>query len=297
MAGRDAKLVAVLGATGLQGGAVAARLLAEGHRVRALTRSPAGPRAAALAAAGAEVVRADMFEIETLRQAFAGVDAVYSVQNHHIAGYDGEIRQGRNVADAVGDAAVAHLVYAAAGPLKRDTGVGSWDGKFAVADYARERGLPMTVLWPTAFMDLMTEPKYYPAASVWHLMPKLMGEHRPVGWLAVSDLAAIAARVIAQPEHFIGRDIPLASDVRSIAELRGVWRELAGRPPSKFPMPRWLFERFSGKDETTMWTWLARHDVEFDTAPARAVHPEALSVRAFIASSPAMARRSLEGAS
>jgi uncharacterized protein YbjT (DUF2867 family) len=280
----DAKLVAVLGATGLQGGAVTRRLLADGYRVRALTRNPSSGRAAALAAAGAEVRKADMFDSASLLDAFAGAGAVYSVQNHHISGYDGEIRQGRNVADAVKSTAVPHLVYASAGPGSRDAGVGSWDTKIAIADYARGLGVPMTILRPMAFMELMTEPKFYPAASVWHIMPKLMGERRPVVWLAVDDLAAIAAKAIAEPGRFLGRDIPLASDVRSIAEVREIWLEIANRPPPRFPMPRWLFERFSGKDETTMWTWLADHDVDLDTSPARAIHPQALTVRDWLTS-------------
>src|SRR5687767_12375199 len=101
MAKPDAALVTVLGATGLQGGAVARRLLEAGYRVRAITRNPASGRAAALAAAGAEVRKADMFDAASLVDAFTGATAAFGVQNHHISGYDGEIRQGKNVADAV----------------------------------------------------------------------------------------------------------------------------------------------------------------------------------------------------
>ena len=44
-----------------------------------------------------------------------------------------------------------------------------------------ELGLPVTILRPMAFMELMTDKAYFPAASTWHVMPKLMGENRPVG--------------------------------------------------------------------------------------------------------------------
>ena len=40
----------------------------------------------------------------------------------------------------------------------------------------------MTVFHPTAFMELMTEKQFFPAASVWHLMPKLMGPDRTGRW-------------------------------------------------------------------------------------------------------------------
>jgi uncharacterized protein YbjT (DUF2867 family) len=133
-----------------------------------------------------------------------------------------------------------------------------------------------------AFMELMTERKFFPPASTWHLMPKLMGSARPVGWLTVEDLAAIVAKAFGDPDRFIGGDLALASDVRSIAACRGVWREVTGRPPRRLPMPLWLFERFVGTDETTMWRWLRANHIDLDTAATLAIHPEALSVREWL---------------
>jgi uncharacterized protein YbjT (DUF2867 family) len=60
MAQHDARIIAVLGATGLQGGAVTRRLLHDHWPVRALTRNPDGKKARAIAQLGAEVVKADM---------------------------------------------------------------------------------------------------------------------------------------------------------------------------------------------------------------------------------------------
>ena len=115
-------IVAVLGATGLQGGAVVRRLRADGWQVRAVTRDPSSSKAAALRALDVEVARADMDDRPSLDRVFDGAAAVFSVQNHHISGYEGEVRQGRNVAAAVLRAGVGHLVYGAAG-LGRMTGV------------------------------------------------------------------------------------------------------------------------------------------------------------------------------
>jgi hypothetical protein len=139
-----------------------------------------------------------------------------------------------------------------------------------------------TVRYPTAFMELMTERRFFPPASVWHLMPKLMGPGRPVGWLTVEDLAVITATAFSDPDHFIGREVMLASDVQSIEACRATWRGVTGRPPRRFPMPRWLFERFAGTDETTMWRWLGGNKVDFDTGPTLAIHPGALTVREWL---------------
>ena len=273
----------MVGATGLQGGAVSRRLLEEGWRVLALTRNPDGKGARGLASLGAEVVQADSEDRAQLERAFAGVHGVYSVQNHHICGYDGEIRQGKNVADAVVAAKVSHLVYASTGNGLPGTGIGSWDAKVTVAEHARSLGVPLTVLRPTAFMELMTEKRFYPQASVWHVMPKIMGETRPVGWLTVEDLAVIAEKAFADPATFLEADISLAGDVLSISQCREIWREVMGRRPRRFPMPVRLFERFTGTDETTMWRWLRENDMHFDTKQTREIHSGARTLRDWLA--------------
>src|SRR5690606_7351780 len=96
--------IAVLGATGRMGGATARHLLEDGWQVRAITRKPDGPKARALAAAGAQVVKADMEDPAALRKAFEGAQGVFNVQNPMKSGLEAEVRQGRNVADAAADA-------------------------------------------------------------------------------------------------------------------------------------------------------------------------------------------------
>ena len=278
----EGRAIAVVGATGLQGAAVTRRLLQEGWRVRALTRNPDGKRALALAALGADVTKADSEDQASLERCFAGVQGVYNVQNHHISGYDGEVTQGKKVGEAVARTGNAHLVYASAGTGVEGTGIGSWETKIAVTEHMRRLGIPLTVLRPMAFMELMTERRFYPAASVWHVMPKLMGQSRPVGWLSVEDLAVIAAKAFANPNDFVGRDVALASDVQSIEECRAIWRDVTGRAPRRFPMPTRLFERFTGTDETTMWRWLRENHVDLDTRPTREIHPHALTVKAWL---------------
>lgn len=276
-----ARVIVVTGATGRQGGAVARQLLADGWQVRALTRKARGDPARKLAAAGAELVEADMGEPATLTPAFEGAYGVYSVQNFMVGGLEAEVTQGRNVADAAKAAGVQHLVHGSAG-TGYETGVGSWDSKLAVRDYMRDLGLPVTELRPMAFMELMTDKAFFPPVSAWHLMPKLMGTDRPVVWISVEDLGAITARVFADPDRFLGADIPLAADVRSITECREIWREVMGKPPRRFPMPVWLFERFVGSDLTTMWQWLRTADIALETAPTLEILPSAMTVREWL---------------
>jgi uncharacterized protein YbjT (DUF2867 family) len=216
----------------------------------------------------------------SLDRAIAGAYGVFNVQNPQIAGHDGEIAQGRNVADAAKAAGIQHVVYGSAG-MGRRTGVPSWDSKVIIGDYMRELGLPLTVLRPMAFMELMTDKDFYPQVSVWHVMPKLMGWDRALPWLAADDVGAIGAAAFADPGRFVGQEIPLAGDVKTLGECRAMWIE-RGSKPRGLPMPTWLFKRVAGDDLTTMWTWLRTEEVPLDTGPTRAVHPGAKTMEQWL---------------
>jgi hypothetical protein len=94
-------------------------------------------------------------------------------------------------------------------------------------------------------MELMTDKGFYPPVSTWSLMPRLMGPDRPIGWICLDDLAAIAARAFAEPDRFVGADLGLASDVQSIAQCRQTWIDVNGRSPRRFPrtVREWLYQR------------------------------------------------------
>jgi uncharacterized protein YbjT (DUF2867 family) len=133
-----------------------------------------------------------------------------------------------------------------------------------------------------AFMELMSDRRFYPSVAVWHVMPKLMGGDRPVPWLCLDDFGAVVARVLAEPDRFVGADLSLASDVRSIDECRVLWRETFSRDPRRFPMPVWLFEKFVGTDLTTMWRWLHTNATDVDTAVTKALATDARTVRQWL---------------
>jgi uncharacterized protein YbjT (DUF2867 family) len=282
MAHRESSIVAVCGATGRQGGAVTRSLLGARWHVRALTRRPQGREARELVRLGAEVVRADMNEPSSLRGAFDGASGVYSVQNGITNGFDREVVQGRNVADAARASAVGHLVYGSAGTGQAGTGIPSWESKLPVEEHVRSIGLPFTILRPMAFMELMTDKSFYPTVGTWRIWPKLTGDDRPIPWLSVQDLGVIAATAFAHPDEFVGMDVKLASDVRTLGECRSIYRDVTGRDPRSFPMPLWLFDRFTRKDVTSLWRWLRTGVPELDTAPTRAILPSAMTVREWL---------------
>lgn len=280
------RTVAVLGATGRQGGQVVRHLLDDGWNVRALTRTPAGKKADALRRLGAEVVGADLEDQASLDRAFAGAYGVYSVQLPHSGAIEIEIRQGGNAGRSAARAGVRHLVYGSAGLDDQQRGIEQWDAKIEIAQGFRELGLPLTVLRPMAFMELMTDTAYFPQSSTWYAMPKLIGDDRRLPWISVQDLGAIAAKAFADPERFVGRDINLVADIRSISECRAIYQEVKGRKPPRLPMPLFLLSRFAGKDVLTMWRWLHDNPVHADPAETREILPEAMDVRTWLVGTP-----------
>ncbi|KAK0764729.1 hypothetical protein N5P37_002196 [Trichoderma harzianum] len=120
MGSEGRKLICVVGATGNQGGSVARRFLAAGFRVRGLTRNSSSPAAIELASQGAELFEANLDDPNSLDQAFAGANVIFSVTDYwepffhpecrkaaeaqgisyRRFAYDTEYRHGKNIADA-----------------------------------------------------------------------------------------------------------------------------------------------------------------------------------------------------
>ena len=282
MISTEGKTIAVVGATGRQGGQVVRHLLNQGWRVRALTRKPEGNKALALQTLGAEVWQADLEDRASLEAAFQNVYGVYNMQASVPGKIEIEIRQGKNAAAAAKTTGVQHVVYGSAGPGQTKTGIEQWDAKIEVTQAMKALGLPLTSLRPMAFMELMTDPTYYPQSSTWYIWPKLMGTDVKIPWISVQDLGAIAAKAFANPDDFIGRDLPLAADAQSLDQFREIYKEVRGKFPSRFPMPLFLLEKFMGKDIPNMWRWLRTNPVSLDTSQTYAVHPEAMTVRTWL---------------
>src|SRR5712672_4506141 len=125
MVSNDKKLIAVIGATGQQGGGVLRALQASGQfKVRALTRNPDKHRELA-----DEVVEADLGRPETLKAAFAGAHGVFLVTNFQEAGTD-ELKQATAAIRAAKDAGVKHFIWSTLPDVEAISG-----GKFNVPHF------------------------------------------------------------------------------------------------------------------------------------------------------------------
>ncbi len=279
-------IFAVLGVTGRTGGATARALLKRGHAVRALTRNPDSMAARRLSSLGATLVHADMSSVESLVHAFTGTQGVFSVQpafdtrgRHRFAE---ELQQGTNVARALQQSGVDHVVFGSAG-TGVPTGIPHFDVKLQIESAFRASCPRVTVLRPAPFMELMSDPAYAPQFSTWGVEPKVMGWDTPIPWIAVDDIGEVAARVLVQPD--VGRDeLFLAGDIRSLRESRDLFTVITGRSPRRVPIPRWLFTRMVGNELVQMWSFIRERGAELRLDPAvlRSIHPDALTVEQWI---------------
>src|SRR6266545_911641 len=141
MASNHRKLIAVLGATGQQGGGVVRALQAQGQfKVRALTRDPGKHGGLA-----DEVVKADLNRPETLKAAFEGAHGVFLVTNFWEQGAD-ELKQATAAVRAAKDAGVDHFIWSTLPDVEAISGskfhVPHFTGKAKVDQIVKEAGFP-----------------------------------------------------------------------------------------------------------------------------------------------------------
>ena len=111
----DKRIIAVVGATGAQGGGLVRAILNDpegGFAARALTRNAGADKAQALAAAGAEVVEANIDDLDSVTRAFTGAAGAYCVTNfwEHFSP-DTELAQAQTMATAAKQTGVEHLIW------------------------------------------------------------------------------------------------------------------------------------------------------------------------------------------
>ena len=274
------RLILVCGATGKQGGAVARSLLERGFRVRALTRDPQKPEAQALAEQGAEVVQGDMEDRSAVDQVLIeGVYGVFSVQNFWETGYDGEVQQGKTVADAARAAGVDHFVYSSVGSAHRKTGIPHFESKREIEEHVRQIGLPFTIFRPTFFMQNW---EWTREMILGGTLAQPLDPDKPLQQVAAEDIGAFAAIAFENPDSWIGREVDLAGDEQSMSEIAETFGRVIGREVSYYQVPWDQFEEQMGEEATLNLRWINDVGYEADIAALRQEYPELTSFERYL---------------
>lgn len=229
------KTILVTGATGQQGSAVTKHLLKNGWPVSALVRDPAKPAAQALAKQGAKLVKGDMNDRASLDAALKDVYGVFSVQNYWLpeVGAEGEVRQGKNVADAAQAAGVKHFVYSSVGAAHRGMGQKHFTTKWEIEQYIQKLGLPYTILRPAAFMENYKWSRPQILNGTFTSTGQRAAKGRQL--IAVDDIGAFAALAFEKPQEFLGKTIELSGDELTEQQIADTFAKVIGRPVKLVP--------------------------------------------------------------
>ena len=268
----NTKLILVTGATGQQGGAVARHLLKQpGFAVRALTRDSAKPAARILAQAGAELFQGDLDDPASVRRALEGTWGVFSVQNFMETGFEGEIRQGRLVADAAKTAGVQHFVYTSVVSADRKTGLPHFESKWAIEQHITQSGLSHTILRPAFFMQNWFNYMRQPILN--GTLPLPLKPQTPLQQVSVEDIGTIAVGVFQAPTKWSGRTIELASEELTMLQVVEHLSRAIGRSLRYVQVPWDQFRQTAGEEMTKMYRWFEDVGYHVDITALRREFP------------------------
>jgi uncharacterized protein YbjT (DUF2867 family) len=225
----DKKIIAVVGATGAQGGGMARAILADpkgGFAARALTRKTDSDKARALAKQGAEVVAADLDDLESLKRAFAGAYGAFCLTNYwELFSPEKELAQARNLAQAAKAAGVRHVIWSTLENTRQwvplsDNRMPTLMGKYKVPHFDakgeadeefKKAGVPTTWLLTSFYWDNFiyfgSGPKKGPDGKLALTLP--MGDKKLPG-MAAEDIGKCAYGIFKRGSEFIGKKVGIA---------------------------------------------------------------------------------------
>ena len=244
----DRKTIAVVGATGAQGGGLVRAILNDPNSrfaARALTRDVTSDKARALAAGGAEVVAADLDDPGSLKQAFAGAHAVYCVTFFwaHFSP-EKEIAGARAMAEAARHAGVQHAIWSTFEDTRKwvplsDTRMPTLMGKYKVPHFDAKAeadsaftalGVPATFLLTSFYWENLIYfgmgPRKGPDGTLAFTLP--MGDKKLPG-IAVEDIGRCAYGVFQRGPEFIGRTVGVAGEHLTGAQMAASLAKALGR--------------------------------------------------------------------
>ena len=227
----EKKIIAVVGATGAQGGGLVRAILNDKHggfTVRAITRDAQSDKAKGLAALGAEVVAADLDSPGSLKKAFAGAYGVFCLTNfwEHFSP-EKELAQAISQAQAAKDTGVQHVIWSTLEDTRKwvplsdhrmPTLMGTYkvphfDSKGEADAEFTKRGVPTTFLLTSFYWDNLIHfgmgPKKGPDGALAFTLPM---DDKKLPGIAAEDIGACALGIFKKGREYIGKTVGIAGE-------------------------------------------------------------------------------------
>ena len=242
----DKKIIAVMGATGAQGGGLVRAILDDktgGFAARAVTRDPNSDKAKALADAGAEVVAGNIDNVKSLTKAFEGAYGAFCVTFYweHMKP-DLELTHARNMAQAAKEAGVRHVIWSTHEDTRQsiplsDNRMPTLMGKYKVPHFDAkgeadaiftELGVPTTFLVASFYWEnfIQSGPKKGPDGKLAITLP--MGTKKLAG-IASEDIGKVAYGIFEKGDEMIGKRVGVAGGHLTGAQMAKSFSKALGQ--------------------------------------------------------------------
>ncbi len=266
----EQKIIAVVGATGAQGGSLFRAIVSDGSSsftARALTRDVNAEKARALAQLGAEVVAADVDDVESLKKAFTGAYGAFCVTFfwEHFSP-EKESAQAKAMAGAAKHAGLKHVIWSTLEDTRKwvplsDERMPTLMGKYKVphldakgeADQVfTALGVPTTFLLTSFYWENMIYfgmgPKKGPDGRLAITFP--MGDKKLPG-IAVEDIGKCALGILKKGREFIGKTVGIAGEHLTGAQMAAALTKELGRKVRYNDVPPEVYRSlgFPGADD------------------------------------------------
>ncbi len=244
----DKKIIAVVGATGAQGGGLVRAILNDksgGFTARALTRDVKSDKAKELTKLGAEVVAADVYDLESLKRAFTGAYGAFCVTFFWAhSSPEKEMAEATAMAKAAKHAAVKHVIWSTLEDTRKwvplsdnrmPTLMGSYkvphfDSKGQADHVFTDLDLPTTFLLTSFYWDNLIHfgmgPKKGPDGKLAFTLP--MGDKKLPG-IAAEDIGKCAFGIFKKGSEFIGRTVGIAGEHLTGNQMAAALTKALGR--------------------------------------------------------------------
>lgn len=268
--------VLVTGVTGRQGMAVAEELLARNYSVRGMTRKPASDEAKAMAAKGVVIVQGDYGDPESLLAAMQGVSKLF-----FYSGFSpNELQEGRNVIAAAKTAGIDYIVYSSGAAAEPGVGV-EGSVKAQVEEALIESGVEYTVLRPVAFMENFDKQQKRIAQLG---IVDSRAPDRQLHFIAIRDIARLAAEAFDHPDEWSGMAINIAGDSMSVQEYVDTFSKVMGRSITYTRMPLEEYLASMPKPLRPLFRWYDEVGYTADVDALRKRYPEMLTLEQYLRS-------------
>lgn len=304
----DRKIIAVVGATGAQGGGVVRAILADRggpFTARAISRKVDSEKAKALAAAGAEVVPGDTDDPGSLDRAFSGAYGAFCVTNfwEHLSP-ERELAQAGNMARAAKAAGLEHVIWSTLEntrnwvPLDDDrmpTLMGKYkvphfDAKGEADQLFRDAGVPTTFLLTSFYWDNLiyfgSGPKRGPDGKLAITFPM---DDKKLPGIAAEDIGKCAYGIFRRGRELIGKTVGIAGEHLSGAEMAAALTRAIGQEVRYNAVPPEVYRSFGfpGADDLgNMFQFKRDFNDDFrgvrDVDFARTLNPELQSFETWL---------------